>query len=198
MWSLLVVDAQNEFSKMGKRPVENCDQALEEIRKWVAKFREGRLPIAWIKHFNKPHESPAFVRGSWGSDFLPGLIPNNKNTFERLFEKDVYGAFSSPGLESWLAEHNVANVLIIGFYAHGCVSTSAREALIRGFRVYLDPLATGSCDMKDDTLGTQTADEVRRFSLLHLVSMGASLATGLVRNQIFSSARVDTSFVPCK
>jgi nicotinamidase-related amidase len=67
--------------------------------------------------------------------------------------------------------------MIAGFYAHMCLSTSAREALVRGFDVVVDPDATGARDLSDAVLGRQTADEVRRAALLHLVNMGVTLGT---------------------
>ena len=66
-------------------------------------------------------------------------------------------------------------VLIVGFYTHMCLSTSAREALVRGFEVAVDPDATDATDIEHPLLGKQTADEVRRYSLLHLTNMGVTL-----------------------
>jgi nicotinamidase-related amidase len=74
----------------------------------------------------------------------------------------------------------VQSVLIVGFYAHMCLSTSAREALIRGFEVFVDPDATGARDLENEALGRQTADEVRRSTLLHLTNMGVVIAPSLV------------------
>ena len=102
--------------------------------------------------------------------------PEAAHGSERLFEKDVYGAFTATGLEDWLLAHGVTSVLIIGFYAHMCLATSVREALIRGFDVQLDPDATGARALEDAVLGRQSADEVRRSALLHLIHMGATLA----------------------
>lgn len=176
MQALLVVDAQNEFSGKGLRPVPNHAQALEHILEHVHVAREERRPIAWVRHHNKPQESKAFVPGSWGAELSPGLGPLAGNGIERLFDKDVYGAFTATGLEDWLRGLDVTEVLIIGFYAHMCLSTSVREALIRGFGVQVDPDATGARDLEDPVLGRLTADEVRRSALLQLLHMGASLA----------------------
>lgn len=121
MQALLVVDAQNEFSPAGRRPVPN-------------------------------------------------------HGAERLFEKDIFGAFTGTDLEGWLRGLGVTEVVIAGFYTHVCVSTSAREALVRGFDVVLDPDATGARALEDDRLGRQRADDVRRSALLQLVNMGATLA----------------------
>jgi nicotinamidase-related amidase len=176
MQALLVVDAQNEFSGMGLRPVPNHAAALANILHHVRLARVERRPIAWVQHHNKPHESKAFVPGSWGAELSPGLGPTTSSGRERLFVKDVYGAFTATGLEGWLRELEVTEVLIVGFYTHMCLSTSVREALIRGLEVLVDPDATGARDLDDPALGRQTADEVRRSALLQLVAMGATVA----------------------
>ena len=171
--ALVVVDAQNEFSAGGKRPVPNYAAALAAIYRQVTCARQEGRPIAWIRHYNKPHETPAFSRGTWGAKFSPGLGPQTGFGMEALFEKEVFGAFAGTMIEKWLRLNSVESVLIVGFYAHMCLSTCAREALSRGFEVLLDPEATGSCDLESELLGKQTADEVRRSALLHLANMGA-------------------------
>ena len=171
--ALLVVDAQNEFSADGKRAVPNYEGALAAIREHVDLARRQRWPIAWVQHYNKPHESPAFVPGTWGAELSEGFGPEENHGPERLFKKDVFGAFTGTDLEEWLRANDVNSVLIVGFYAHMCLSTSVREALIRGFEVTVDPNATGARELKDDVLGSQTAEDVKRSALLQLTHMGA-------------------------
>jgi nicotinamidase-related amidase len=175
MQALIVVDVQNEFSARGVRPVPNHGAVLDRIHAHVGHARQKGWPIAWVRHHNKLHESSAFVPGTWGAEFSPGIGPEPGFGPECIFEKDVYGAFTYTRLEEWLLANAVSDVLLVGFYAHMCVSTSAREALIRGFEVAIDPDATGACDLKQPLLGQQTADEVRRSALLHLANMGVKL-----------------------
>jgi nicotinamidase-related amidase len=175
MQALLVVDAQNEFSAAGLRPVPNHPDALAAIQAHVQAARAEGRPIAWVRHHNRPDESPAFVPGSWGAELSPGMGPAVEFGPERLFEKDVFGAFTGTGLEAWLRALEVHAVLIVGFYTHMCVSTSVREALVRGFGVVVDPAATGARDLDHPALGRQSADEVRRSALLHLHNMGAEV-----------------------
>jgi nicotinamidase-related amidase len=188
MQALLVVDVQNEFSESGLRPVPNHASALAAIRGHVAEARRGRRPIAWVKHYNKPNESRAFVPGTWGSELSPGMGPVEGGGAERLFEKDVFGAFTGTPLESWLRAEGVTELLVVGFYAHMCVSTSVREALVRDFDVVIDPDATGARELADPRLGSLSADEVIRSAFLQLVSMGARLveieSPGASRNEL--------------
>lgn len=177
--ALIVVDAQNEFSAKGLRPVPNHESALEVIAEHVALARAQHRPIAWVQHHNRPEDSRAFVPGSWGAALSPGLGPQAGFGPEALFQKDVYGAFTTTGLEDWLRQAGVQSVLIVGFYTHMCLSTTSREALVRGFDVVVDPNATGARDLEDEALGRQTADEVRRSALLHLRNMGATVVPSL-------------------
>ena len=175
MQALIVVDVQNEFSANGLRPVPNYAQALGHIWFRVREARRLNWPIAWVVHHNKPTESRAFVPGTWGAEPSPGLGPEPGWGPEKRFEKDVFGAFTATGLEEWLLSLGAKSVLIVGFYTHMCLSTSAREALVRGFDVAVDPDATGARDLQDDLLGQLSADEVRRSALLHLKNMGVSM-----------------------
>jgi nicotinamidase-related amidase len=173
--ALVVVDAQNEFSAGGTRVVPNHSAALAAIRRQVNRARREGRPIAWVRHYNKPDEEPAFEPGTWGAEFSPGLGPKTGFGPEAVFEKQEYGVFTGTTIQEWLDLYSVQSVLFVGFFAHMCLSTSAREALSRGFHVSLDPEATGACDIKHELLGTQTADEVRRSALLQLTHMGASV-----------------------
>lgn len=175
MQTLIVVDAQNEFSAQGQRPVPNHAQALEAIRRRVeAARREGR-PIAWVRHHNRPDESPAFVPGAWGAEFSPGLGPLPGRGEEAEFVKDVFGAFTGTSIGPWLEGLGCDDVLIVGFFAHMCVSTTAREALMRGLRVAVDPAGTGGFPIRHELLGEQTATEVHRTALLHLSHLGVAI-----------------------
>ena len=169
--ALLVVDAQNEFSARGLRAVPNHTEAMTAILAHVGEARAEGRPIAWVQHHNKPTESRAFVPGTWGAELSPGLGPKPGFGAERLFTKDVFGAFTGTGLEAWLATLGVTEVMIVGFFAHMCVSTSAREALVRGLEVHVDARGVGARDIEDELLG-QNADEVRRSALLQLSDMG--------------------------
>jgi nicotinamidase-related amidase len=175
MRALLVIDVQNEFSKSGKRSVSGFDQAIVAIQKRVSEARQEHKPIAWIRHFNKPTESKAFEPGTWGSEFVTGFGPSQRREIEKEFHKNVYGAFTGSDIQQWLREMHVDSILIVGFYTHGCVSTTAREAIMRDIDVYLDSEATGACEISDEILGHVAANEVKRSALLHLVNMGAHM-----------------------
>lgn len=175
MQTLIVVDAQNEFSPRGQRAVPNHADALEAIQRRVEEARREGRPIAWVRHHNRPDETPAFVPGTWGAEFSPGLGPLPGSAGEAEFVKDVFGAFTGTSIGSWLDAQGSDDVLIVGFFAHMCVSTTAREALMHGLRVAVDPEATGASAIQHPLLGEQTAAEVHRTALLQLSHLGVAI-----------------------
>jgi nicotinamidase-related amidase len=180
MQTLIVVDAQNEFSPQGNRPVPNHAQAVEAILRRVEQARYEGRPIGWVRHHNKPGEGtpaspPAFIPGTWGAEFSEGLGPLAGRSEEAEFVKDVFGAFTGTDIGSWLEKLGSDDVLIVGFFAHMCVSTTAREALMRGLSVAVDPDGTGGYPWRHELLGEQSAAEVHRTALLQLNHLGVSI-----------------------
>jgi nicotinamidase-related amidase len=175
MQALIIIDGQNEFSSNGRRPVPNFADAVQAIADRVAEARRENRPIAWVRHFNKPEESPAFVPGTWGAEFHAGFGPQQGRSLESEFQKNVYGAFTGTAIGDWLEQLGANEALITGFYTHGCLSTTAREAIMKDLVVSIDPDATGACDLSHEEFGSLSADEVRRSALLQLASMGAGI-----------------------
>ncbi|HEY4335434.1 MAG TPA: isochorismatase family cysteine hydrolase [Puia sp.] len=175
MQALIVIDAQNEFSGEGQRPVPAHSEILKMILHHALDARTHGRPIAWVRHHNRPDESPAFQPDTWGAEYSPGCGPQQTASAEKEFQKNVYGAFTGSDIGNWLEEKDVDSVLIVGFYTHGCVATTAREAIMRDLNVLLDPAATGSCDINKTALGNLSAEESRRSALIQLVNMGAAL-----------------------
>lgn len=179
MRTLVIIDAQNEFGPDGQRDSPHFASALETIRQRVAQARQGQLPIAWVRHHNTPADNagqtPAFVPGAWGAKYAPGLGPQAGSDREEEFLKDTYGAFTGSSIGAWLNEIGSDEILLVGFFAHMCVSTTAREALMRGLRVAIDPDGVGSYPWTHPLLGDLSADEGRRTALLHLHHMGAEI-----------------------
>ena len=176
MQALVVVDVQNEFSRGGHRTVPNHAEALAAILRRVDEARREGRPIAWVRHHNRPHERPAFTPGTWGAEFSPGCGPLEGRDDETEFVKDVFGAFTGTSIGSWLEAQGSDDVLIVGFFAHMCVSMTAREALMRGLRVAVDPKATDAVAVRHELLGEQSAAEVHRTALLQLSHLGVEIA----------------------
>ena len=84
-------------------------------------------------------------------------------------------SYGGKSLGQWLDDIGSDDILLVGFFTHMCVSTTTREALMRGLKVSIDPDGTGAVALWHPLLGELSADEVRRSALLHLSHMGARI-----------------------
>ena len=78
-----------------------------------------------------------------------GRMPTDK-----VVEKCTYSAFRGTRLEEYLKERSVEEVIVSGVMTNLCCETTAREAFVRGFRVFFsaDATATAEPEMHDATL----------------------------------------------
>ena len=171
MEALVVIDVQNDFSPEGAMAVEGHAAALQEIAGRVAVAREARRPVAWIVHNNGPDGAARFRPGTWGAELSPGLEPAEG---EPVFVKTVFGALTGTELGAWLDDKDASAIELVGFLTHMCVSTTAREALMRGLAVAVDAKATGTRAI-DSSAGSFAADVIHRSALAQLETMGATI-----------------------
>ena len=62
--------------------------------------------------------------------------------------KNTYSAFRNTRLEEQLREMGVEEVIVTGVMTNLCCETTAREAFVRGFRVFFSTDATATSDLE--------------------------------------------------
>ena len=85
---------------------------------------------------------------------LSTAIPTIYIGKDMVVEKNTYSAFRKTGLEEKLVEMGVKEVIVTGVMTNLCCETTAREAFVRGFRVFFstDATATSDDDLHEATL----------------------------------------------
>lgn len=152
--ALLVIDMQNYFASMAAL-------ILPALRTTVALCRAAGVPVFFTRH---RHRSPAdyAMLGEWwdGDLILDGtpeseLLPDlGRRPGDRVVEKNTYSAFAGTELEEILRGMGVQEVIVTGVMTNLCCETTAREAFVRGFRVFFstDATATSNRDLHESTL----------------------------------------------
>jgi nicotinamidase-related amidase len=85
---------------------------------------------------------------------------------ETTIHKNFPGAFEQTSLHSTLESMGVKKLVLTGYMAHVCVSTTAREAFQKGYEVVLVEDAIGDRDIP----GVK-GDEVTRVALAELADV---------------------------
>ncbi|KAL5726125.1 Nicotinamidase 2 [Ranunculus cassubicifolius] len=151
---LLVIDMQNYFSTM-------ANPIIPTLNTTINLCRNNSIPIIFTRHSQKSPSDFGMLGEWWNNDLImDGTIEAEliteigRQKEDKVVEKNTYSAFRGTGLEEYLIERGIEEVIITGVMTNLCCETSAREAFIRGFRVFFstDATATVSEELHDATL----------------------------------------------
>lgn len=168
--ALIVVDVQNDFCPGGKLPVEDGDQVVPELNKWLDRAREKDVPVFASQDWH-PEGHASFkesggdwpehcVQGTRGAAFHPELdLPQDATVVRKGADpdKDQYSAFDA-GLGDKLRDRGVRRVFVGGLAQDVCVRWTSEHALDEGFEVVVLGAATRPVDEKE---GQKAFEELR-------------------------------------
>ncbi|KAM3324152.1 nicotinamidase 2 isoform X2 [Capsicum chacoense] len=151
---LIVVDMQNYFSSMSNPIVPAINITIDLCRR-------NSMPIIFTRHRHKSPDDYGMIYEWWNGDIIRDgtveaeLIPELlRRESDSVVEKYTYSAFKDTNLEEKLLEMGIKEVIVTGVMTNLCCETTAREAFVRGFRVFFstDATATSSAELHDATL----------------------------------------------
>jgi isochorismate hydrolase len=142
---LLVIDMQNYFGPIA-RPV------LGNILNVIQSCQQNKILIIFTQHGHKdPAQDGGELQEWWGQvilegtedwKFLPEIPIGPKDT---VLSKKHYSAFLETDLDHILQSNKAREVIIAGVMTNLCCETTARDAFMRGYRIFflIDGTATG-------------------------------------------------------
>ena len=166
--ALLVIDVQNEYFD-GKLPVTYPTDTLPRILATMDAAAEAGVPVVVVQHGSTQPEARTFREGSREWELHPEIAAR---PHDLLLHKTKSGSFTGTGLEEWLREHEIENVVISGYMTQMCCDTTARQASHRGFGATFLSDATGTLAVSN-VGGSVTAEELHR-AILVAQAMGLS------------------------
>ncbi|MGM0553489.1 MAG: isochorismatase family protein [Pseudomonadota bacterium] len=153
--ALLMVDVQVDFCPGGALAIDQGDQVIQPLNRWIDAAQRTGVPIIasrdWhpLGHLSFKEQGgrwpPHCVQDTPGARFSPNLgLPDAviKVTKGVRFDCDQYSAFDQTGLATELRRRGVQRLWIGGLAQDVCVAASALEARREGFEVTLIPGAT--------------------------------------------------------
>lgn len=157
--ALIIIDAQNEYAK-GQLKVTNAESSGKAIASLLEKYRAANGKIVHVLH-QTPEGAPIFTPGTELANeftnvaakvgarecFCTFLILTDAQDGEETIWKQFPGSFEQTSLHDTLQSWGVKKVALTGYMAHVCVSTTAREAMQKGYEVILVEDAIGDRDI---------------------------------------------------
>ncbi|KAF1835871.1 Isochorismatase hydrolase [Decorospora gaudefroyi] len=158
---LLIIDAQNEYAS-GALTVTNAASSGKVIAELLERYRKAGGKVIHVMH-QTPEGAPIFTPGT---DMAEEFKDVKAKDGEEKIWKQFPGAFEQTSLHETLEKLGVKKLVLTGYMAHVCVSTTAREAFQKGYEVVLVEDAIGDRDIP----GVK-GDEVTRVALAELADV---------------------------
>lgn len=157
--ALLIIDVQKHFDDpaLGRR---NNPDAEENMAALLNAWRETGRPVIYIQHIGNPS-----LPHHPGRDIKSIVAPRPG---EPILIKNVNSAFIGTNLESYLREHRIETLVIVGLTTEHCVSTTTRMAKNLGFSPYLVSDATATFDTVSFDGKRYRAEDIHHMALVHL------------------------------
>jgi len=138
---LLLIDLQRDFLQPSGRMPVGTRQA-ENVIKCVLRLMSSdqaydAQPIFILNQFSANDRLSNFFRrysaiaGSSGAEIDPRIVYQGFP----CFTKATSDAFSNPELDIFLKGRGITHLIIVGVYAEGCVLSTVRGAINRGYKV---------------------------------------------------------------
>ncbi|XP_010454605.1 PREDICTED: nicotinamidase 2-like [Camelina sativa] len=156
--ALLVIDMQNHFSSMAKTILNKALTTIDLCRR-------ASIPVFFTRHNHKSPTDHGMLGEWWDEDLvLDGtsdseIIPELHSQIvltkpDEIVEKSTYSAFHNTRLQEKLEKIGVKEVIVVGVMTNLCCETTARDAFVRGYRVFFstDATATVNKELHEATL----------------------------------------------
>ncbi|KAF2849071.1 isochorismatase hydrolase-like protein [Plenodomus tracheiphilus IPT5] len=140
--ALIIIDAQNEYAS-GKLTVTNAAESRKVIASLLEKYRTANGKLIHVMH-QVPDGAPIFTPGTELAQEFKELTA--KDGEEQIWKQHP-GSFAGTNLNDTLQKWGTKKVVLVGYMAHVCVSTTARQAAQEGYEVILVEDAIGDRDI---------------------------------------------------
>jgi nicotinamidase-related amidase len=123
---LILIDNQQALFDEGP---DDAEAFLGRLTTLLAAARNAGVPVVHVQH-EEPGSELEWGTPGWA--LHPALAPRDG---EACFRKTVNSAFKETGLEDWLRERGVTDLVIAGMQTEFCIDASVKSAFERGFRI---------------------------------------------------------------
>lgn len=171
--ALLVIDVQNDYLN-GKLPIEfpPVELSLGNICRAMDAAKATAVPVVVVQQI-QPESAPFMAKDTPGAEIHKAVASRSRDFFIR---KRMPSIFTNTEAETWLREHRINTVTLVGYMTHNCVLTTAIDAMQRGFSVEILADATGSLAYANKA-GSASAEEIHRVMTVVMHSRFAAVMT---------------------
>lgn len=150
--ALLVIDMQEYFCNPESSAfVPDAVKILQKVNDLIFFFKKHGRPIFFTQHIDDTKDKDNMMLSWWTEKIardnpLSEIAEGIDTSCGTVIIKHQYDAFFRTRLEDMLRERRIAQVVVAGVLTNLCCETTARNAFMRGYRVFFVKDATGTYD----------------------------------------------------
>ena len=167
---LVLIDMQNEY-RSGPVAAAGAESAIDVARQLLSAARSCRTPVFHVVHKGRP--GMLFDRDAERGQIIPALAPLPG---EAIIEKPFPNSFAGTDLHARLSAIGRKDLVLAGFATHMCISSTARAAVVHGYRATVAADACAARDLPDGRGGVVPASTVHHVALVELSDRFAAIA----------------------
>ncbi len=139
---LIVTDMQEYFlNKKSQAYIPSSEEIIKPINKLISYFYKYNKSVIFTKHINTEKNAgmmkQRFKKLINENDPLSRISNSIDQTNSILLTKSQFDAFYKTELENILGSEHIDSIVIVGVMAERCVETTARQAFVRGYNVFI-------------------------------------------------------------
>ncbi|MBF1713565.1 MAG: cysteine hydrolase [Streptococcus intermedius] len=120
--ALLVIDIQTALIEARPYAVDKC---LSIWQKVIATCREKNIEVIYVRH-----NDDELMTGSRGWEIYGSIAPE---TGEQVVDKRYNSVFKETHLQSYLTNHDIEHLIIVGMATNYCIDTTIKVAFEFGY-----------------------------------------------------------------
>lgn len=148
--ALMIVDMQNDYFSGGKLPLNEIDNAANNIARLLNLYRKKQWPIIHVQHLSLREGAVFFIPNTQGVEIKDMLKPEPS---EILITKHFPNSFRETNLLQKLHTTSIDTLTICGAMSHMCIDATTRAAFDLGFSC---TVVSDACTTMDLTFDNTT------------------------------------------
>ncbi len=146
--ALIVIDVQNEYVT-GNLPIAYppVEGSLQNIAAAIDAANAAGLKVVLVRHTESDADGGIFVADSDNWQLHDSV---SSRPYDVIIDKQLPGSFTGTQLQSWLEQHDVDSLVMVGYMTHMCIDSTTRQAMHLGLGVTVLEDATGTINLSDE------------------------------------------------
>lgn len=171
--ALIMIDLQNDYFPKGRMELVAAEEAAGKAKLLLEYARKHEVVVVFLQHIAMQPGATFFLSGTRGIEIHDSLQPMET---EKVFRKHFPNSFRETGLEAYLQDLGITQLVLCGMMTHMCVDATVRAAFDKGYSCILshDACATTALQFQGESIA---ASHVHGSFMAALGAIYAQVAT---------------------